>query len=70
MGAPVADRAPVEDLTLEVNSKRLYGRYFIQEYEPKGGVAAGHYANGHVASVTNNFGKGHTLLIGTFPGSG
>jgi beta-galactosidase len=31
-------------------------------------VAAGHYANGHIAAVEHTSGSGKTLLIGTFPG--
>ena len=30
----------------------------------------GYYDNGSVAAVENSFGKGKTLLIGTFPGAG
>jgi len=60
----------LEDLTLEVNGQKINGRYFIQEYEAKGGEAAGHYANGHIAAIAHRFGKGRTLLIGTFPGAG
>jgi beta-galactosidase len=60
----------LEKLPLEVQGKTIDGRYFVQEYEPKGGQPAGHYANGHVAAVENRAGKGRTLLIGTFPGGG
>lgn len=60
----------LEKLSLEVNGRKISGRYFLQEYEPKGGSAAGHYNNGHVAAVENHFGKGRALLIGTFPGGG
>jgi beta-galactosidase len=48
----------------------IHGRYFVQEYEPRGGRVVGRYANGHAAAVANRFGKGRTLLIGTFPGAG
>ena len=58
----------LDKLTLEVNGHQINGRYFLQEYETTGGQAAGHYANGHVAAVENQHGKGRTLLIGTFPG--
>jgi beta-galactosidase len=60
----------LDNLILEVNGHRIYGRYFLQEYELAGGRAAGHYANGHVAAVENRRGAGRTLLIGTFPGGG
>ncbi len=60
----------LDNVLLEVNGHRIYGRYFLQEYEPAGGRAVGHYANGHVAAVENRRGTGRTLLIGTFPGGG
>jgi len=60
----------LENLTLEVKGHKLYGRYFLQEYAPQGGQAVGHYSNTHVAAVEHRFGKGKTLLIGTFPGAG
>lgn len=60
----------LEKLALKVNGHEINGRYFLQEYEPTKGHAAGTYANGHVAAVENQHGKGHTLLIGTFPGGG
>lgn len=59
-----------DDMTLEVQGSKIYGRYFHQEYELKGGEAAGHYPNGAIAAVAHTFGKGRTLLIGTFPGAG
>ena len=60
----------LEKLTLEVNGHQINGRYFLQEYEPAGGRAVGHYANGHVAAIERQYGKGRSLLIGTFPGAG
>ena len=56
------------NLTLTVNDKQIGGQYFLQEYQPRGGKAVGHYANGHTAAVEHTLGKGKTLLIGTFPG--
>ena len=55
-------------LTLTVRDKQIGGQYFLQEYQPAGGQPAGEYANGHIAAVEHSFGKGKTLLIGTFPG--
>ncbi|HMF78122.1 MAG TPA: beta-galactosidase [Bryobacteraceae bacterium] len=60
----------LDKLTLEVNGHQVNGRYFLQEYTVAGGKAVGHYANGHVAAVENQVGKGRTLLVGTFPGAG
>jgi len=47
----------------------LGGRYFKQVYRPTTGKAIGQYQDGSVAAVENNFGKGKTILIGTFPGA-
>ena len=55
-------------LTLTARDKQIGGQYFLQEYKLAGGTAAGHYVNGHIAAVEHSFGKGKTLLIGTFPG--
>lgn len=60
----------LENLTLEVQGHRIHGRYFLQEYETAGGQPAGRYTNGHIAAVEHRFGKGKTLLVGTFPGGG
>jgi beta-galactosidase len=59
-----------EQLVFEVNGKTIYGRYFRQDYELLSGKAAGHYSNGNVAAVENFFGRGRTLLMGSFPGAG
>src|SRR5260370_23559552 len=60
----------LDNLSLIVQGKSIFGRYFLQEYETAGGQAAGSYSNGHIAAVENRFGNGRTLLIGTFPGAG
>jgi beta-galactosidase len=60
----------LDNLTLQVQGKSLFGRYFLQEYEAAGGQAAGQYQNGHTAAIENRSGKGRTLLIGTYPGAG
>jgi beta-galactosidase len=58
------------DLRMEVHGNAIYGRYFFQQYEVKGGKAVGHYPDGSVAAVENQMGKGKTLLMGSFPGGG
>ena len=59
-----------EDLMLEVKGKKIYGRYFRQDYSLHGGREAGQYSNGNTAAVENTFGQGRTMLMGTFPGAG
>jgi beta-galactosidase len=58
------------ELTFEVKGRKIYGRYFRQDYDLHGGTEAGHYANGNIAAVENTFGQGRTLLMGSFPGAG
>ncbi len=60
----------LDNLHLSVNGNEIVGRYFLQEYQPTTGQASGSYQNGHVAAVASNLGKGHTLLIGSYPGAG
>jgi beta-galactosidase len=55
---------------LEVKGSKIYGRFFRQDYELRGGTAVGHYANGTIAAVEHTFGQGRTLLMGSFPGAG
>jgi beta-galactosidase len=60
----------LDDLTLQVLGHEIYGRFFLQEYSAKEGSVVGHYAGGSAAAVENLYGKGKTLVIGTFPGAG
>ena len=60
----------LDDLTLDVQGKKVSGRFFLQAYEPSGGRVAGRYADGKTAAVERRAGKGRALLIGTFPGGG
>jgi beta-galactosidase len=59
----------LDDLTLEVQGRRVGGRFFLQQYELAGGRNVGEFAPGKVAAVEHRSGKGRTLLIGTFPGA-
>lgn len=59
----------LENLTLRVNGHSLGGRYFKQVYKPTTGKAIGEYSDDSIAAVENHFGKGKTILIGTFPGA-
>jgi beta-galactosidase len=59
----------LENLMIRVNGHAIGGRYFKQVYRPTTGKAIGQYADGSVAVVENHFGKGRTILIGTFPGA-
>jgi beta-galactosidase len=60
----------LENLTFKVRSSQIHGRFFLQQYTAAGGVPVGTYEDGAVAALENRFGKGRTLLIGSFPGAG
>ncbi len=60
----------LDNLTMEVRGSKIYGRFFLQQYSARGGTPAGSYENGMTAAVENRYGKGKTLLIGSFPGAG
>jgi beta-galactosidase len=59
----------LESLTLRIGEHTIGGRYFKQVYRPTTGRAIGQYSDGAIAAVENRFGKGKTILIGTFPGA-
>jgi beta-galactosidase len=58
------------ELKLSVRGAKIDGRYFRQAYTLNGGTAAGQYEDGTIAAVEHTFGRGRTLLVGTFPGAG
>jgi beta-galactosidase len=60
----------LDDLTLKVRGEQINGRYFLQAYSLAGGTAAGNYEDGRIAAVEHQFGKGKTLLMGSFAGGG
>ena len=60
----------LDDLTLKVRGSQIHGRLFRQEYQAAEGRPVGTYPNGKTAAVENTYGRGKTLLIGSFPGAG
>jgi beta-galactosidase len=59
-----------DNLMFEARGHKIYGRYFRQDYELRGGRDVGQYSNGNTAAVENTYGQGRTLLMGSFPGAG
>lgn len=57
-----------EGFDVSLDGTAVPGGLFLQAYEPAGGAARGRYADGRVAVVDHDYGKGRTRLIGTFPG--
>lgn len=60
----------LDDLTLTVGGQFVRGGIFLQAYTPTSGTLVGGYADGQTAAVEHRFGRGRTLLVGTFPGYG
>ncbi len=59
-----------DNLRLKVLDHDIEGGVFRQFYEPTTGEAAGSYEDGGIAAVSNRFGAGRTLLIGSYPSVG
>ncbi len=59
----------LDELTFRIGEQFIRGRIFKQVYQPTTGKTIGWYTGGTVAAVENRFGKGRTLLMGTFPGA-
>jgi beta-galactosidase len=59
----------LEKLSIRMGAGTMGGRLFKETFRPTTGKAAGWYGDGAVAAVENRFGKGRTVLIGTFPGA-
>ncbi|MBK5293100.1 MAG: beta-galactosidase [Acidobacteriia bacterium] len=57
----------LEKLTWRLYDVTVGGRFYKQAYQPSTGKAIGWYQDGSVAAVENRFGKGRTVLMGTFP---
>ena len=47
-----------------------WGGVVLQAYEPTTGIASGRYADGRVAAVDHDYGRGKTRLVGTMCGTG
>lgn len=60
----------LDHLTLNVRGHSIHGRFFLQEYTAAGGRPVGTYENGRIAAIENSYGRGKTLLVGSFPGAG
>ncbi len=59
-----------EGLSFSLDNLEVPAGLHHQEYEVTTAEPKGSYKNGSVAVADNNFGKGRTRLIGTFPGYG
>ena len=57
-------------LKLHVNGHPVWGGLFLQAYETTTGTPMGWYADGRLAAVDHDFGKGKVRLVGTMPGWG
>lgn len=62
----------LEELTFSLDAANLKvrGGAALQTYRPTTGEPIAHLDDGRVVGVEHRFGKGRTLLIGTFPGYG
>lgn len=58
------------DLKFNFSGIPTWGGIFLQAYEPTTGTPVGWYADGQVAAVDNDYGKGKTRLLGTMVGAG
>ena len=57
----------LDHLRFHFAGESLRGRFFKQVYTPTTGRALARYSDGGVAAVENTYGRGRTLLMGTFP---
>jgi len=54
-------------LGLTLHHLNIRGGLFLQSYKTAGGNQAGQFSDGRIAAVEHKYGKGKTLLVGTFP---
>jgi beta-galactosidase len=57
-------------LTFELGGIKVRGGIYNQSYKVEGGQAIGHYKDGSAAVVQHTYGKGKTMLVGTYPSAG
>ncbi|WP_248927262.1 beta-galactosidase [Paenibacillus hamazuiensis] len=60
----------LENLTFEYDGLTVRGGLYMQSYSLAGGTVKGTYEGGLPAVVEHDYGRGKTLLIGTFPSEG
>lgn len=62
------DLLEIERPPFSIGDEKGEAAWYLQSYEPVGGVAVGAYPDGRVAVVDHVYGRGKTRLIGTSPG--
>ena len=60
----------LDDIEFDWKGNRVRGAYFRQGYKLQGATQQARYAQGEIAAVERNVGKGAIRLIGTFPSGG
>jgi beta-galactosidase len=56
----------LDDIPFTINGNACHGSGYLQTYLLKGAIGCGNFEDGIIAA-TNTYGKGKTLLLGTFP---
>jgi beta-galactosidase len=59
-----------EQIVLDFEGNTLQGGLFLQSYRPTSGKVKGSFADGRIAAVENQYGKGKALIVGSFPSEG
>lgn len=59
-----------KELVIDSGKGKIPAGVYRQAYALTGGRAEGFYENGEIAAVSNQYGKGRSLLIGSMPGYG
>lgn len=50
------------------DESRIFNGFYTQSYRLTTGKAVGYFADGQIAAVEHDYGRGRTLLVGTVPG--